>query len=92
MNVLSSGVFFQGYPLPTETGHYWAKLVSPTDMPVGEHWNSTNWEVVQVNDNGGSGSGQLTASVPGVEPSQWLENFIWGPRIPDFLEPSNQVN
>ena len=62
------------YPTPNREGHYWAKLVRPTDPDL----CSTNWEVVQVFDNNG---GEFRAFSPGVEGSQSLDAFQWGPRV-----------
>lgn len=76
------------HPTPTDKGHYWAKLVHPSNMPIGEDWASTDWEVVQVNINDYAGKpGEpeyLSVAVPGVGPTQWVADFVWGPRVPDF--------
>lgn len=69
---------------PTRPGHYWAKLVSPTRMPEGEDWRSVHWETVEVFDNGGEGRESLKAHVPGIAKSQYLEDFVWGPLIPEY--------
>ncbi|KEP71748.1 hypothetical protein DL1_00040 [Thioclava dalianensis] len=76
------------HPTPNRPGHYWAKLVHPTRMPEGEDWASTDWEVVQVNDNNGEGDERLSVSVPGIEPGQWIPDFVWGPEV----RPFNQSN
>jgi hypothetical protein len=76
------------YETPVEPGHYWAKLVHPSSMPEGEDWKSFDWEVVQVNINDYAGKvGEpeyLVVAVPGIGPTQWVEDFIWGPRVADF--------
>lgn len=72
------------HPMPNIEGHYWAKLVHPHKEPEDEDWVSPDWEVVQVNDNNGSGEDKWRVSVPGIEPGQLIDAFIWGPRIPDF--------
>lgn len=78
------------YETPAKPGHYWAKLVLPSNMPEGEDWKSVNWEVVQVDINdyaGKSGDPEyLSVAVPGVSPPQWVDDFIWGPRVADFRD------
>lgn len=69
---------------PSEEGHYWGKLVHPRKMPEGEDWASPDWEVVQVSDNGGEGDDKWRVYVPGIQPGQLLDGFVWGPRVPDF--------
>ena len=63
-------------------------------MPEGEEWKSTDWEVVQVdiNDYQGKPGDQcyLGVLVPGIGPTQWAEDFIWGPRIADFRDERDQ--
>ena len=78
------------YPTPHSEGHFWAKLIHPLDMPEGEDWTSSDWEVVQVNDNNGTGDDQWRVHVPGIEPGQMMDAFVWGPRIPHF-NPSTTV-
>lgn len=70
------------YPTPNAEGHYWGKFVHK--MPNGEDWVSVDWEVVQVFDNGGEDCDMLRVAVPGIEPSQPIDAFTWGPRVPDF--------
>lgn len=72
------------HPAPTAEGHYWAKLIHPSNEPEGESWKSFDWEVVQVNDNNGEGDEKFSVSVPGIEPAQWIPDFVWGPRVPDM--------
>jgi len=76
------------YAAPSEEGYYWAKLVTPSEMPATEDWVSEQWEIVEVFDNNGEGDESLGVAVPGVPPTQWVKNFTWGPRIekPDNLE------
>jgi hypothetical protein len=82
------------YPIPEKPGHYWAKLVHPSGMPDGEEWKSLDWEVVQIdiNDYGGKVGDKcyLGIHVPGIAATQWVEDFIWGPRIPDFRDERDQ--
>lgn len=72
------------HPTPNDEGHFWAKLIHPCNEPAGEDWKSSRWEVVQVNDNHGEGEEKFSVSVPGIEPVQWREDFVWGPRVEDF--------
>lgn len=68
------------YPTPTREGHWWAKL-RLADNPDN---NSTDWEVVQVFENGGvdpQGPEYYMASVPGIEGGQRLDAFVWGPPV-----------
>lgn len=62
---------------PHTEGHYWAKQISSDDIcyePSGE------WEVVQTFDNGGD-KFELRVFVPGLEMSESVSNFEWGPRV-----------
>jgi hypothetical protein len=68
--------------IPNREGFFWAKLVTPTRMPIGEDWRSLNWEVVEVIFNGGDADDEeFGVLVPGVSPMQWQKDFIWGPQI-----------
>lgn len=82
------------YPTPEKPGHYWAKLVHPSGTTDDETAASVNFEVVQVGINDPLGKvGEpeyLSVLVPGLAPSQWVEDFIWGPRIPDFRDEREQ--
>lgn len=69
------------YPPPNREGHFWAKLVHPFNQPEGEDWKSITWEVVAVWDNNGEGDEIFTVHVPGIGPSQWIPDFIWGPEV-----------
>ena len=74
------------YPTPETEGHYWAKLRLAEDP---DH-NSVNWEVVQVFDNiprpwceADIETGEcMMVHVPGIEQSQALDAFVWGPPVP----------
>jgi len=74
------------YPTPTREGHYWAKL-KLSDNP---DLNSVDWEVVQVFENiarpwcqADVETGEcLMAHVPGVERSEPVDAFVWGPPVP----------
>lgn len=72
------------YPTPEKAGYFWAKLVHPSQMPLGEDWRSRDWEAVEVFVNGGAGGEWLGVFVPGVGPVQWVEDFVWGPEIAPF--------
>lgn len=65
------------YPMPTHEGHWWAKLKLHDNPDL----NSVDWEVVQVFDNNGDGDLAFMASVPGLEGSQPLDAFVWGPKV-----------
>lgn len=71
------------FPTPDREGHFWAKLVHPTRMPEGEDWASTDWEVVQVFHNNGEPGDpeEFGVHVPGVRMVQWVQDFVWGPRV-----------
>lgn len=64
---------------PTEPGHYWAVLRTVDNQPEGEDWISGEPEIVQVNENclDTSSPIHLMAAVPGMTPSQSLNNFQW---------------
>lgn len=64
-------------------GHYWAKLITPTRMPVGEDWASVDWEIVQVWDNNGPPGDpeEFGVHVPGVSVTQWPKDLVFGPRV-----------
>lgn len=63
------------YPTPVREGHWWAKLKLHDEPDL----NSVDWEVVQVVDNGGPSP--VMASVPGIEDSQPIDAFVWGPEV-----------
>lgn len=70
---------------PTKPGWYWAKLVRPTNMPEGEDWASSDWEIVEVYENclDETDDEYLAVFVGGIGPSQWLKDFEWGPEVKD---------
>lgn len=74
------------YPTPEKPGHFWAKLIHPSRMPEGEDWRSTDWEVVQVFENSADPNDEeyLGVHVPGIEPCQWVQDFVWGPRVEKY--------
>ncbi len=74
------------YPIPDHEGYFWAKLravENPDDR-------SSDWEVVYAFDNilrpwceADIETGEcMMVSVPGLEPAQSVEDFVWGPAIP----------
>lgn len=74
------------YPTPDRPGHYWGKLIHPSQMPLTEDWKSQDWEVMQVFENciDPADDEHLAVHVPGISPAQWLPDFVWGPRVEDF--------
>jgi len=69
------------YSVPASEGHYWAKwkIASP-ETPPDMRGTGDEWEVVQVWDNN-SKQEPFRVSVPGVEQSQELDAFYWGPKV-----------
>lgn len=70
------------YSTPEQPGTYWAKWKIAEDgtREGNELMPSSQWEAVQVLENGGDDpSDFLRVLVPGVQKSQSLENFMWGP-------------
>ena len=72
------------HPPPDAEGHYWAKLVHPSGESANDDLKSVDWEVVQVWDNNATDDERWGVSVPGIEGAQWVPDFVWGPRVPDF--------
>lgn len=66
------------FPTPAGEGHWWAKLKLHDDPEL----NSVDWEVVQVFDNNGEDAEAFMVSVPGIERSQRIDMFVWGPPVP----------
>jgi hypothetical protein len=71
------------YLPPTKPGFYWAKWkIAAEGTKEGDDLTpSDEWEVVQVNLNclDPDDPEYLSVAVCGVEKTQWLENFFWGP-------------
>ncbi len=67
---------------PKQAGHYWAKwrIANDGTREGDELTPSDKWEVVEVFENclDRENDEFLMVSVPGVERSQSLENFVWG--------------
>lgn len=78
------------HPTPTRTGYYWAKwrIASDGTTDGDDITPSDTWEIVQVNDNNGEpGSNEeFSVAVPGVEQTQWLDQFVWGPHVADLRD------
>jgi len=81
---------------PTKPGYYWAKwkIASDASPPhVAELTPAADWEIVQVNDNGGTddpndvSSEALSVAVPGVEEVQWRDCFKWGAFVAELNKP-----
>ncbi len=81
------------FPAPIKPGWYWAKLIHPTRMPEGEDWNSVDWEVVHVDRNSSgplceadveAGEQEFSVLVTGIQPAQWVPDFVWGSEVPKF--------
>lgn len=66
---------------PDHEGYFWAKLVTPVNMPEGEDWVSSSWEVVEVFDNNGEGAEEFMVFLLGVQHPQPLRSFDWGPEV-----------
>jgi len=68
---------------PTREGFYWAKWrIADDGTREGEELTpSDDWEVVYLFENSQDEASdeRFMASVPGVERSQSVENFFWGP-------------
>ncbi|WAJ27588.1 hypothetical protein [Antarcticirhabdus aurantiaca] len=73
---------------PIKPGYYWAKWRIATDETHegDEQTPSDTWEIVHVNDNNGEpGSGEeLSVAIAGVREGQWIDQFVWGPRVADL--------
>ena len=74
--------------VPEKPGYYWAKWRFATDETFegDDLAPSDDWEIVQVNDNGGEpGSGEeLSVALAGVREVQWVDQFFWGSRVADL--------
>lgn len=73
--------------MPQKPGYYWAKWQIAADGTVegDELTPAADWEIVQVNDNGGERGTleELSVAVCGVQMTQWRDCFLWG----DFVAP-----
>lgn len=71
--------------VPDHEGFFWAKQIAVTPGTADEQdfEPSDRWEVVEVYDNGGEAGGpdERRVFVLGVERTQCLINFIWGPEV-----------
>lgn len=77
------GPHTRDFDTPTMPGFFWAKLMSPKDVPEGEDFESVDWEVVEVFINciDPDDDEHLRASVNGIERSQPIDAFLWGPQV-----------
>lgn len=79
-----------GHPTPTRPGFYWAKwkIADEGTRDGDELTPNDRWEPVEVAVNSGSPDDPdyLRVDVPGVERSQSLGNFFWGPELLDHTK------
>lgn len=77
------------YPTPNKEGHFWDKLLTPDgkDSRSGDTIPpSMEYEVIHVVDNNGEDDEKYMAMVPGSSDWENLENFVWGPEVPEFKQ------
>lgn len=76
--------------LPKVPGFYWAfwLTATPGTVEADELTPALKWDVVEVDYNmmGGDPTHPeyWLVAVPGVERAQFVNNFMWGPRIPNY--------
>lgn len=79
------------HPIPTKPGHYWAKwqIAAEATKEGDELTPSNRFEIVEVVENCANSNDpeHLMVSVPGVEASQPLDGFHWGPEVPPLVAP-----
>lgn len=76
------------YQTPTKPGWFWAKwqIASEATRDGAELTPSGRFEVVEVVENAAEEDPEhLMVSVPGVEASQALDAFFWGPEVVPLL-------
>lgn len=81
------------HPTPTKPGWFWAKwqIASDATRDGDDLTPSDRFEVVEVVMNHGDDPREsLMVSVPGVEASQALDAFFWGPEILPLLAPNRK--
>lgn len=70
------------WPTPTKPGFYWGKWRIADESEKSAEYETylpdDTWEVMDVFENDVSGE-DLRVQISGVEHSQSIENFIWGP-------------
>jgi hypothetical protein len=53
--------------------------------PEGKSWESTQWEIVEVNENDPfgdpAGDEYFSVNVFGIPVTQWIADFYWGPSV-----------
>lgn len=72
---------------PSKPGAYWGRWHTPSPLTAdnGEMCSGNLWEVHQVfKDGTGTDPDELLAFVPGIEASQSINAFEWGPKVPEF--------
>lgn len=76
------------FPTPTKPGYYWGKWKIADDGPKAAEYRTYlpcyKWEPMDVfkNHSEPDEPDYLRVHIPGVEHSQSLENFFWGPELP----------
>jgi hypothetical protein len=76
--------------MPNKPGYYWAKWrIASDDTPEGDELTPCDdWEIVQINENGGEGLTEYSVSIPGVAVVQWRDCFIWGSFVAPLKDPA----
>jgi hypothetical protein len=76
--------------MPNRTGYFWAKWrIASDDTPEGDELTPCDdWEIVQINENGGEGLTEYSVSVPGVAVVQWRDCFVWGSFVAPLKQPT----
>lgn len=82
--------------MPKKPGYYWAKWrIATDDTPEGDELTPCDdWEIVQINDNGGVPGTleEFSVSVPGVAVVQWRDQFFWGSFVAPLKDPTMTTN
>lgn len=82
--------FYGNAGIPKEPGFYWAFWLTATDATVEkeELVPAIKWEIVEVDFNMMGGDPDhpeyWLVAVPGVQAHQFVGNFMWGPRVPNY--------
>ena len=89
--IAPSKSFYGQAGLPKEPGFYWAFWLTATEKTVDreELVPAHKWDIVEVDYNMMGGDPDhpeyWLVAVPGVEAHQFVGNFLWGPRVPDYV-------
>lgn len=82
--------------MPAAEGYYWAKWrIASDDTHEGDELTpSDEWEIVQVNNNGGEYGTleEFSVSVHGVRETQWRDCFVWGSFVAPLNSPPEVVS